>query len=227
MTKKVSESGQPDDEHLEANPDLDDGKGDELTSGNDGGQPEVDLKELADTVSKLTAVVQTLQGDKDRGVNKALQTAEQAKQDAETLKGQVEKILQLSGQGLDADKIAAKLAEVSMEERLANIENLLLELRTGGTGTNFTAAQRQVISEVGLKEDDQAVVDAIRNGLKGDALRAELAMAALKQAKRPSPGASSAGQLDGGKTDQDDEIDISKIDDADELYKLAGEDFES
>jgi outer membrane murein-binding lipoprotein Lpp len=223
MAGKDSESDRPTGEQPEAKPELANGSGDKPTSGDSNGQPDVDLQGLLTTVRGLVATVKTLQSEKDRGVQSAKDEAAQARQEAENLKGQIEKVLTLAQKGMDAEGIVAELGKTSIEDQLAGLTekvDRILGLGTLGTASSPTADQRKVIEEIGLKEDDQAVVAALRQGLKGDALRAVLAMAALKQAKRPSPGASSASPMDGGGGEKDD-YDVTDIEDSDKLYKLA------
>lgn len=210
MTKQKPESDPVDDENLE-DQELGAETDDEQTSA----EQSVDLKALSSTVQELSAVVKTLQSEKDRGVQKALK-------ETEDLKDQVEKIVALSKKGLDPDGIAKELGKVGIEERIALLDAKIDQL-LGLAPSTLTAAQRKVIEEVGLKEDDQAVTDALSRGLKGDALRAELAMAALKQAKKTVPGASSASPLGAGGGEEKEKFDVTDIEDSDQLYKLAAE----
>lgn len=225
MTPKKPESDLPADENQDADLELGDKQGVKQSSGN-GEASETDLTELAGSVKRLEAMVQSMQGEKDRGVKTAMDAASAAQKQAENLKGQIERIVTLAKEGKGAEAIVAELGKVSLEDRMTGIEtkiDQLLGLGSLGTANSLTAEQRKVIEEVGLKEDDQAVTDALAKGLKGDALRAELAMAALKQARKPSPGPSSHQPLDTGGGEQDEEFDVTDIEDSDALYKMAAE----
>jgi outer membrane murein-binding lipoprotein Lpp len=225
MTKPTPESDLPAAENQDADLELDDKQGDKQPSGS-GGTSENDLKELASSVKRLEAMVQSFQSDKDKGVKSAMDAASAAQQQAENLKGQIERVLALAKEGKDVTSIAQELGKVSLEDRMTGIEtklDQLLGLGSLGTVNSLTAMQRKVIEEVGLKEDDQAVTDAFAKGLTGDALRAELAMAALKQAKKPSPGPSSHQPLDKGSGEQQEDYDVTDIEDSDKLYKMAAE----
>lgn len=218
MTETNTESGLPAADALAAKPAVAAGQGVEPASGS-AGQPEVNLQELYKTVQEIGATVKTLQSGKDRGVNKALG-------EVENMKGQIEKIMDLAGRGMDAAGIARKLNEVSVEDRIETLNakiDQLLGLGGNGMPNNPTAEQRKVIEEIGLGEDDPAVTRAIRSGLRGAELKAELALAALAKTKRPSPGASSALPLSNGTVEQKNDFDVSNIEDSEKLYKLAAQ----
>jgi hypothetical protein len=219
----TTESGQPKSDDLDAKETVEEGLGDQQTSGDGDGQTEVDLQELLGTVKSMQSTLKTLQSGKDRAVDQALKASETTQGEVENLKGQIEQIINLREKGLDAEGIAEELGKVSVEDRLERIERLLLGQSKDGTGSSPTDEQARVISEVGLKEDDPAVIEAIREGLTGSDLKAELAIAALEKANKPSPGPSSNPPKGSGQAGGTEKYDVSEIDDSDELYKIAAE----
>jgi outer membrane murein-binding lipoprotein Lpp len=146
------------------------------------------IDSLSSKIGEIDARTKTLQGDKDRGVQKA-------KTEVEELKRKIAEIEKLKKAGLDED---GAIEEHSFREDIRFIKEALPKLvsaqaQPAGNSQGPVEEVANVLKKYGLPENDPAVAKLY--GLRGDALRAEAADMALSRKQSPVADSSAATAL--------------------------------
>jgi hypothetical protein len=131
------------------------------------------LSKKLDEVDKRSAA---LQGDKDRGVNKA-------NSEVEALKKKIAELEKYRKAGYDDD---SALEEMSFRETIHEVKSQLAELKSVSAG-NGAVDVAKVVSDFGLSKDDPAVVAFLASRSFESVEKAEVAIAKFVKGQTNKP----------------------------------------
>lgn len=200
MAENDMDSGQSNGTPASPNTGSSDGNGDSKSSF-DASKLQSAFEALTKRLDEVDARSKSLQGDKDRGVNKA-------QEEVKELKRKIAEIEKLKGTGLDMD---GAIEEYNFREDVRTIKDQLSKLGSAqtspaGNGVNLVDEQAKVFEEYELNPNDPEAVSLLE--LRGTELIKAVSKLAIKKAKSTPPDSSEAPTLQGGVSAKKDDAQL-------------------
>ncbi len=187
------------DENLESDQDLGEGKQPSSSTSKDkshdssSATPSQDL--IGERIKRIEAMVETMQSNKDKGVNKALSEVGELRKSFSEIQGLMKK-------GLSEDEafeqLANREAQSEFQKAIIEVRDLLKggkSLSTQASGAQATPGVAEVIKDYGLDANDPDVIASVLS--QTDPKDAEIAAARLKfrRSTQPTPSPTAASTI--------------------------------